>query len=95
MQECHGTFFPGVTDALGPKEKKSFGLEQKSKVSRSRVHYMKFTKGTAVLRFPLRHLLGTQGASPTDDWVFSALPSLTSAFLFSLLFQPSFSLTAF
>ncbi|XP_037382442.1 PIN2/TERF1-interacting telomerase inhibitor 1 isoform X2 [Talpa occidentalis] len=42
LNSCHGQ---ETADSSDNKEKKSFSLEKKSKVSKSRVHYMKFTKG--------------------------------------------------
>ncbi|XP_077009065.1 PIN2/TERF1-interacting telomerase inhibitor 1 isoform X1 [Tamandua tetradactyla] len=42
LNTCHGQETAEPSDN---KEKKSFSLEKKSKVSKNRVHYMKFTKG--------------------------------------------------
>ncbi|EAW65595.1 PIN2 (TERF1) interacting telomerase inhibitor 1 [Homo sapiens] len=42
LNTCHGQ---ETTDSSDKKEKKSFSLEEKSKISKNRVHYMKFTKG--------------------------------------------------
>ncbi|XP_047404228.1 PIN2/TERF1-interacting telomerase inhibitor 1 isoform X1 [Sciurus carolinensis] len=42
LNTCHGQ---ETADSSDNKEKKSFHLEEKSKISKNRVHYMKFTKG--------------------------------------------------
>lgn len=42
LNTCHGQ---ETADSSDNKEKKSFSLEEKSKISKKRVHYMKFTKG--------------------------------------------------
>ncbi|NWT17303.1 PINX1 inhibitor, partial [Vireo altiloquus] len=42
LNNCHGQ---GETDSSVKKQKKSFSLEEKSKSSKKRVHYMKFAKG--------------------------------------------------
>uniref|UniRef100_H0WHP9 G-patch domain-containing protein n=2 Tax=Otolemur garnettii TaxID=30611 RepID=H0WHP9_OTOGA len=42
LNTCHGQ---ETADSSDHKEKKSFSLEEKSKISKNRVHYMKFTKG--------------------------------------------------
>nr|XP_001089816.1 PIN2/TERF1-interacting telomerase inhibitor 1 isoform X1 [Macaca mulatta] len=42
LNTCHGQ---ETADSSDKKEKKSFSLEEKSKISKNRVHYMKFTKG--------------------------------------------------
>ncbi|XP_058406391.1 PIN2/TERF1-interacting telomerase inhibitor 1 isoform X2 [Diceros bicornis minor] len=41
LNTCHGQ---ETADSSDNKEKKSFSLEEKSKISKNRVHYMKFTK---------------------------------------------------
>ncbi|KAM9622104.1 PIN2/TERF1-interacting telomerase inhibitor 1 isoform 1-T1 [Trichechus inunguis] len=42
LNTCHGQ---EATDSSDNKEKKSFNLEEKSKISKNRVHYRKFMKG--------------------------------------------------
>ncbi|XP_027962276.1 PIN2/TERF1-interacting telomerase inhibitor 1-like [Eumetopias jubatus] len=42
LNACHGQ---ETTDSSDNKEKKTFSLEEKSKISKNCVHYMKFTKG--------------------------------------------------
>ncbi|KAM4771835.1 PIN2/TERF1-interacting telomerase inhibitor 1 [Rhinophrynus dorsalis] len=42
LNNCHGS---GESESPANEEKKSFSLEEKSKSSRKRVHYMKFAKG--------------------------------------------------
>lgn len=42
LNTCHGQ---ETADSSDNKEKKSFSLEEKSRISKNRVHYMKFTKG--------------------------------------------------
>ncbi|KAM6139543.1 PIN2/TERF1-interacting telomerase inhibitor 1 isoform 2-T2 [Phoenicopterus ruber ruber] len=42
LNDCHGQ---GETDSSVNNEKKTFSLEEKSKSSKKRVHYMKFAKG--------------------------------------------------
>ncbi|NXD57592.1 PINX1 inhibitor, partial [Corvus moneduloides] len=42
LNNCHGQ---GETEPSVKKQKKTFSLEEKSKSSRKRVHYMKFAKG--------------------------------------------------
>ncbi|XP_077886917.1 PIN2/TERF1-interacting telomerase inhibitor 1 isoform X9 [Ictidomys tridecemlineatus] len=42
LNTCHGQ---EIADSSDNKEKKSFNLEEKSKISKNRVHYMKFAKG--------------------------------------------------
>ncbi|XP_012378992.1 PIN2/TERF1-interacting telomerase inhibitor 1 [Dasypus novemcinctus] len=42
LNTCHGQ---ETADSSDNREKKSFSLEKKSKISKNRVHYMKFTKG--------------------------------------------------
>ncbi|XP_053072662.1 PIN2/TERF1-interacting telomerase inhibitor 1 isoform X2 [Acinonyx jubatus] len=41
LNTCHGQ---ETADSSDNKEKKTFSLEEKSKISKNRVHYMKFTK---------------------------------------------------
>ena len=45
LNTCHGQ---EMGDSPDDKEKKSFSLEEKSKISKNRVYYMKFTKGKAL-----------------------------------------------
>ncbi|NXP87038.1 PINX1 inhibitor, partial [Passerina amoena] len=42
LNNCHGQ---GETESSVKKQKKTFSLEEKSKSSKKRVHYMKFAKG--------------------------------------------------
>ncbi|NXI41340.1 PINX1 inhibitor, partial [Galbula dea] len=42
LNDCHGQ---GATESSVKKQKKTFSLEEKSKSSKKRVHYVKFAKG--------------------------------------------------
>ncbi|XP_018425414.1 PREDICTED: PIN2/TERF1-interacting telomerase inhibitor 1 [Nanorana parkeri] len=45
LNDCHGTASSGEIHSPANDSKKSFSLEEKSKSSKKRVHYMKFAKG--------------------------------------------------